>query len=83
VTLQRLEGNGDYGRRVDDFASQGSVHFGQLVRAALLHPTLNRFVAFVEPSELAPIPTLSVIDWKDSAVLLTGVIAVANRGGVK
>jgi hypothetical protein len=80
VTLRRLDGNGDYGRRVADFASEASVHFAQLVRGAALVPTVNRFVAFAEPSELAPIPTLANIAWKDSAVLMTGVVAGATGG---
>ena len=36
------------------------------------------FLARADDGELAPLPTLETIRWKDSAVLLTGVVASAS-----
>jgi hypothetical protein len=81
VTLKRLAGTGDYARHVDEFATATSVHLHQVVMSATMTQIPGRFIALATPGELAPIPTLASINWRDSEVLMTGVVAGAPAAG--
>lgn len=84
VTLKRLTDDSASMRQLAEFASSASVHFKQLVQGATAIQAPHRFIAFAEPTELAPIPTLASIVWKESEVLLAGFVAGApNAGGVR
>jgi len=85
VTLVRSKDQDTIARMVRAFGpSEGSASFQGLVTLGVPENAAGRFVAFAEDSELAPLPTLASIRWKDSAVLMTGVIegadAVSGKG---
>lgn len=68
-----------FSRHIDEFATVLTPHFQAIVTAATTQRTragtsLRQFVALADDSELAPLPTLDTIRWKDSSVLITGIV---------
>ena len=74
VTLQRQPGDAGLVDSVRKFREPGSVLFQDLVWAGTRPAERGRFVALADDSELAPLPTLDSIRWRDSAVLFTGIV---------
>ncbi len=84
VTLVRSSDQDTIARLMRTFGpGEGSFSFQGLVKLGVPEKGTGRFVAFADDSDLAPLPTLASIRWKDSAVLLTGVIEGAGAVSVK
>ena len=79
VTLLPVNGAGEYERRARVFSGLASAHFRQVVESAVVLPRPGRFLALADDSELAPIQTLTTIDWKDSTVMFAGVVEQTTR----
>jgi hypothetical protein len=85
VTLTRMSDARKIVRHTENFAGVVSYNFRELATAAIGGVdelwTRGRFVALGGESDLAPLPTLASIRWKDSVVLFTGVLeSGASKG---
>jgi len=87
VTLQPATDDITIERQAAAFAWNGSELFHGLARAAVTDPANwtdgapGHFVAEADENELAPIPTLGSIRWRQSQVLYTGVVEGTVAGG--
>jgi hypothetical protein len=81
VILRPVTEKQKFEQRIVDFGTVGSAHFAQLVERGTSDREAFRFIAVAGDSELAPLPTLASIDWRDSVVLFTGVIENATATG--
>jgi hypothetical protein len=79
VTLTRALGRRSPAQRIGEFCQAGSVHFQTLVRDTAQSAT-GRFVAAADNFDLAPIVTLPEIRWRDSSVLITGMVETGASG---
>jgi hypothetical protein len=78
VTLQRTA---KHARDLaTEFAATGSQHFRGLVGNMVEGFSPGRFVAFAGAADLAPIPTLATIRWKESDTMVTGMVLAADGG---
>ncbi len=79
VTLLRAEREAGLTKPLQVFrADAGSDAFQNLINVTVQEKHQGRFAALAENSELAPLPTLASINWKDSAVLITGMVEGAG-----
>jgi hypothetical protein len=78
VTLVRQTGARDFVAVADEIGAAGSFLFRDIVRRSAPPFAPGGFVALADALDLAPIPTLGSIRWKDSAVLVTGVVERAG-----
>ena len=80
TTLSRQNYAGTLSRHVTNFGNVVTMNLNSIAKTVLTMKT-SRFVALADDSELAPIPTLNSIKWKDSAVLITGLVEGAGATG--
>lgn len=78
VTLERHTGARGFAAVADEVGAAGSFLFRSIVSRSASSDTPGGFVALADALDLAPIPTLGSIRWKDSAVLVTGVVERAG-----
>lgn len=76
VTLRREAGEQKQLPPVGDFDQpMGSLSFSGLAKRLAENPQPEGFIALTDGFDLSPIPTLAAVRWKNSAVMVAGVVA--------